>query len=384
MKVVGLFLAFWLGGSILATAQPPRPRVVDLEGRGVAGVEIMAVATCFQTVGGQATATTSTMTDANGEFDWPQSLPGQGSGCGMTVHYAYGLKKDGYFFTRSSFSYTPGSSFLPGMQIPHYDDRLNLIQATNQPIWVNVSAASFALNSQYLATEMIVAGFGSNLATTTEIASLPLSTELAGRKVLVRDVNGVERAAQLLFVSPGQINYLMPSGLAEGPASIRLVDTAGNLVRVWLTQIRLGVPGIFTANATGEGVPAAVAVRVRPSETPAYEPVARFDETLRRFVPLQLDLGPESEFLVLALFGTGWHNLTASDVRVVAANARGIAIQCPIEYIGKQPTIAGLDQINVRLPRELKGAGEVGLYVSQLNDDRVVIGTSNTVVLNFK
>jgi uncharacterized protein (TIGR03437 family) len=43
-------------------------------------------------------------------------------------------------------------------------------------------------------------------------ASTPLPTELAG--VRVRDALGVERLAPLFFVSPSQINYLMPAGAA--------------------------------------------------------------------------------------------------------------------------------------------------------------------------
>jgi len=37
---------------------------------------------------------------------------------------------------------------------------------------------------------------------------------------------------------------------------------------------------------------------------------------------------------------------------------------CPVEYIGKQPTIEGLDQLNVRLPRSLIGKGDVKLSLT--------------------
>jgi uncharacterized protein (TIGR03437 family) len=39
-------------------------------------------------------------------------------------------------------------------------------------------------------------------------------------------------------------------------------------------------------------------------------------------------------------------------------------VDCPVGYVGKQPTFAGLDQINARLPRTLIGKGEVDVMVS--------------------
>jgi hypothetical protein len=71
----------------------------------------------------------------------------------------------------------------------------------------SVSAASFS--GQELARESIAAVFGIALATTTgTAASVPLPTELAGTRVLIRDSVGTERLAPLFFVSPKQINWV--------------------------------------------------------------------------------------------------------------------------------------------------------------------------------
>lgn len=51
-------------------------------------------------------------------------------------------------------------------------------------------------------------------------------------------------------------------------------------------------PGLFTANANGQGVAAAVALRVKADGTQIFEPVAQWDETQNRFVSLPIDLGP--------------------------------------------------------------------------------------------
>jgi len=83
----------------------------------------------------------------------------------------------------------------------------------------NVSAASFSLTAG-LAAEEIASAFGTNLSASTAVAaSLPLPVTLAGVTVRVRDSVDNERLAPLFFVSPGQINYLVPSGTAICTAS---------------------------------------------------------------------------------------------------------------------------------------------------------------------
>lgn len=90
---------------------------------------------------------------------------------------------------------------------------------------------------------------------------------------------------------------------------------------------------------------------------------------------MPIDLGPETEFVVLSLFGTGWRQFgTLSNTRVAIGG-----VDCPIEYVGLQPTFFGVDQINARLPRALIGKGDLDVKVSFA--DRVF---ANTVKLNFK
>src|SRR5207237_2982947 len=78
-------------------------------------------------------------------------------------------------------------------------------QIANPVAVVTVPAASFELVP--VAPDTIVSAFGTQLATQFAIAStLPLPTTLGGTTVTV---NG--RPAGLLFVSGGQINYVMPT-----------------------------------------------------------------------------------------------------------------------------------------------------------------------------
>lgn len=354
-----LLLMLWISSVGAAFAQSSR--VIDLAGNGVSEVRIDATVTCAQTAGPIASATVMVTTDTEGRFTWPTpGPPGIGSGCLQSVSYSYTLKKDGYIFTRTAFRFVP-LTLAPRQTV---DERIPLIQASNLPACAIVSAAGF-ITDQYLANEMIVAVFGTNLAASTQAAQLPLPTELVGRRVMIQDSAGLVKAAKLLFVAPGQINCITPAGLANGPAVIRVLDENNGVVRTGLAYLREIAPGVFSDNASGQGVASAVVVRVRPGNLQSYEPVSRFDTALQRFVPLELDLGPESEFLVLALFGTGWRQASGSSAVIVnIGNSTTGYVSCPVEYVGTQPTIEGLDQINVRLPRTLIGKGDVEVRVS--------------------
>jgi hypothetical protein len=54
-------------------------------------------------------------------------------------------------------------------------------------------------------------------------------------------------------------------------------------------------PGLFTANADGGGVPAALAFRLKESGAQNYEAVAKFDSALGRFVLVPIDLGTSTD-----------------------------------------------------------------------------------------
>jgi uncharacterized protein (TIGR03437 family) len=218
-----------------------------------------------------------------------------------------------------------------------------------------VSAASFGATE--LATDSIIAAFGANLATQTlSAAGAPLPTTLAGTTVRVRDSLGTERLAQLFFVSANQVNYLMPAGTAPGAAMVTITNSNGK-ASVGTTQIAMIAPSLFTANANGQGVAAAVALRVKANGTQSFESVARFDTTVGRFVATPIDLGPEGEQVFLILFGTGFRN--RSSLANVTALIGGASAD--VSFAGAQGDLAGLDQANVRLPRSLIGRGEVDI-----------------------
>ena len=245
------------------------------------------------------------------------------------------------------------------------------------PQVVSVSAASYSENG--LASEAIAAAFGSRLATTVQKAPgnpecptcLPM--ELGGTKVMVKDGAGTERPAPLFFVSSGQVNYLIPAGTAPGAATVTVTSGDGT-VSIGTAKIAAVAPGLFTANGDGQGAPAAAALRVKADGQQIYEPVAQLDPAQRRFVPRPLDLGEATDNVFLILYGTGLRN--HRDLSAVRARIGGL--ETPVDYAGPQRGFAGLDQINVRLPRSLIGRGEIDLVM--MVDGR----EANKVRINIK
>ncbi|MGH9842318.1 MAG: virginiamycin B lyase family protein [Blastocatellia bacterium] len=264
----------------------------------------------------------------------------------------------------------------------------HMVSAANNDVWIacsgvdqigrvsvnlpvaSVSAASFAQGS--VAADSIVAAFGTRLATATQAATtLPLPTELANTKVSVRDSAGTVRAAPLFFVSPAQVNYLMPAGTASGTASVTISSGDGRAA-TGTVQIAVVAPGLFAANADGRGVAAANVLRIKADDSQIYEsPAAVFDAAQNRFVARAIDLGPESDRVFLILFGGGFRfrmALSAVTVKIGGMDAT-------VGFAGAQGELAGLDQVNVQLPRGLAGRGEVDVVLSV--DGR----TANTVTV---
>ena len=119
-------------------------------------------------------------------------------------------------------------------------------------------------------------------------------------------------------------------------------------------------PGLFSANADGQSVAAAVVLRIKADGAQIFEPVAQFDAGLNRFVAAPIDLGPASDKVFLALFGTGIRFRSA----LSAVKAAIGGTDSEVLFADAAPGFVGLDQVNVRLPRSLAGRGEVDVAMS--------------------
>ena len=225
-----------------------------------------------------------------------------------------------------------------------------------------IVAATSAANyqPQNLAADSLGSLFGANLAADTKAAeSLPLPTTLAGSSVYIKDGLGNEYLANMLYASPAQINFQMPANFPTGAATIYVV-TNGNIHSSGTINVINTSPGLFSVDATGTGFATAVIQRVKSNGEQVYEAIVKFDPATNRFVALPIDVSNPNEEVFLALFGTGIRQRSS----LANVSAKIGTINADVLYAGEQGFYAGVDQVNLKLPRSLSGSGEVKLNVS--------------------
>lgn len=221
-----------------------------------------------------------------------------------------------------------------------------------------VSAASFT--GPNVAPDSIATIFGNQLSPAAQQATAtPLPTALAGVSVSLTDRAGVTRDAPLLYVSPQQINFLVPTAIVPGLASVT-VHSSGITRATGKLQIETPAPGIFTQNADGRGVPAALIVRIAPDGSTSWETVFSCGAAPGGCKPAPIDVGSGAARVYLILFGTGIrHRMANTDVSL-----RIGGLNVAVEYAGPQGEFVGLDQVNVPLPRELADRGSVDVMLT--------------------
>jgi uncharacterized protein (TIGR03437 family) len=219
--------------------------------------------------------------------------------------------------------------------------------------FVSVSAASGMPN---LAPESLATAFGSNLASTTETGAAPYPTSLGGISLQIVDSAGASRPAQLLYVSPSQINYLVPPGTAAGTATANITNSSGNALSGAM-QIQTVAPALFTANRTGEGVVAATAYRtVIPSTLASPVPVYICLDAPGSCVSVPIDLGVDTPIYV-TLYATGLRGRSSDSAVTVTVGGQSM----PVRSISAVDS--GIDQVLIGLNLSLRGSGEVDVTI---------------------
>ena len=219
----------------------------------------------------------------------------------------------------------------PGCNPPHNRQCSDAACGGAQARLTVAHAANFRSSA---APGAIAALFGENLAATTAGAVGQLPYELAGVSVTVADT-----PAQLFFVSPKQVNILIPRSVPLGLVSVRLINQERSVTGdVFLTA---HAPGIFTASQDGQGMAAANYI-YQPSIYPANAYAVLY------LSGLQLSAQPSPAEL--------------ESLRSVTTVAFDGKFYRP-SYVGPAPGFAGLQQINVPIPRERFLGFAQGLYV---------------------
>ncbi len=213
-------------------------------------------------------------------------------------------------------------------------------------IIVAVPSASYKVGE--IARGSLVSIFGIDMTDIAAAAtSLPLPTELAGLNV---NVGGIQ--AKLLYVSPGQINLQIPEELPIGASEIIVASPRPYLqflqTRIIVTNTS---PGLFTANSDGAGPPAATVIYVNGTTQLFDQAAICLPGQVCKPKPIDLLAGD----VYLELYGTGIRN------KGLSIKAEIAGVDAPVTYSGAHCCFAGLDQVNVRIPKLLVARGEVDL-----------------------
>jgi uncharacterized protein (TIGR03437 family) len=220
----------------------------------------------------------------------------------------------------------------------------------------NANGATFDA-TQPIAQDSIVTAKGSQLATTVDSRGSNLPLELGGTTVTVVDAKGSVRLSQLFYVSPSQVNYVLPAGTVAGNATVKIRASDGTTTSGPLRVVPVG-PGIIQLNTLGLG--AFTILRVLNGGALASESVYQVGSIggTPAAVALPIDLGPAGDNLFLSGYGTGFRYAKTVTVTINGLNMPNVAWAASPQY-------PGVDQVNIGpLPRTLIGKGSVDVVVT--------------------
>ncbi len=227
---------------------------------------------------------------------------------------------------------------------------------------------SAAAPSSAVAPNSLASLYGANLAPGVAQASVqPLPLVLGSVTLSVTDAAGVERAAPLLYVSPGQINFEVPDGTAPGLATLVVAG------QTFTAAVQSVAPTLFSMNGAGSGVAAATAIVVQAANPSLQSSVPVFQCAGSSCASVPIVLGVDTSVYV-SFFGTGIRN--RSSLANVAVTINGIGV--PVLYAGPAPGFTGLDQVNAGLVLSLRGSGESNVVLT------VDGQAANTVTINVQ
>lgn len=204
-----------------------------------------------------------------------------------------------------------------------------------------------------LAPNSLATANGTGLATTLAgSAPLPLPPSFGGSSVAIVDSTGKSFAAPLLYVSPTQINFQIPGGVAAGPAQVTITSSDGTKSTSSITVASVA-PGIFTLN----NVSLAAADVIRISGNARTSEQVYSQSSSGAIVANPINLGASSDRVYLELYGTGFQAAGTA-----TATIGGVSV--PLLYAGPQGGFAGLDQVDIKLPSTLAGKGNVTVQLT--------------------
>ena len=187
----------------------------------------------------------------------------------------------------------------------------------------------------------------------------PPPTRLDNVSVRVTDSRGVASLAPLLYTGGGwsYLTFVVPGDAAPGQAEIAVMRTDGSHASA--TAIIADVaPGLLSASVDGRGPAKGLVTQRMADGSVRSSEASRCPDYLCRTVPIPLARGVFSTLRSLA--GTlGFRQAHAnSDIQAIVGD-----IAVPVISFGEIPGNPGSDQLTIRLPDELIGAGESDLWL---------------------
>jgi uncharacterized protein (TIGR03437 family) len=204
----------------------------------------------------------------------------------------------------------------------------------NQPVIQSVLNAASYTHALAPGTWAVI--FGTKLAVSTASAqTVPLPLTLAE----VRSVTVGNVQAPLSYVSPGQINFVIPFEAALGASIPVVVTTAdGASVPVNITLVR-NAPALFTRNSQGTGM--AIALNA------SFQPIASVGSDA--IILYGVGLGPTNPAPASSTQGGASaepFNRVADQVQVFIGE-----LPCQVQFAGLAPGFPGIYQLNVIPPQ---------------------------------
>ena len=241
-----------------------------------------------------------------------------------------------------------------------------------QPPTISLAVINAASGGTMVAPASIAAAFGRQIgASTVSAMSLPLPTTLGDVSVEVVDSGKTARLAALFYVSPNQVNFVVPDATKTGTATVN-IKKGTSVTSTAAVNVAAVAPGLFTANGAGVGVAAAIAIRrLIATQTDSEVPVFHCDNN--GCSSIGIEMGPDA-IVFLELFGTGIRGRSA--LANVTATLGGESVN--VLFAGAQGQFPGLDQVNLSLPQGLRTRGETDIV---LTVDGV---TANKIRINLK
>jgi uncharacterized protein (TIGR03437 family) len=262
---------------------------------------------------------------------------------------------DEYLWEESPYQLSGGGSGI--IETAGVDYILPYWMARYYGVVAPMAVQSAAAPNAAVTPDSIASIYGTNLAATTQPANIqPPPPSLGGVTLTVTDSAGTALVAPLMYVSPSQINFVVPSGLAAGSANFTVANGSTSLTTTG--TIQSVAPTLFSMSGDGRGVAAADAVQVQAGSQ-VQSPVSVFQCSASGCVATPIQLSANAT-VYLILYGTGIRN--RSSLTNMTANINGTNV--PVLYAGPQSSYAGFDQVNVSLPQSLSGSGEVNIVLT--------------------